>query len=146
MASVNQVVVNKANGRIFIACGSHAQDGSTGGAWVSRDRGKTWQLIFDMPHVRGVAPSPVSDNVIAVNVGSALSIGSLNPGAYVTVDGGATWHKINHDLGQPDRINELAADPYDANILWCALYGTGFGRADLSGLRAVWYRGGEKRK
>ena len=133
--SVNEVVVHRGTGDLYIACGTYTKDDSTGGAWVSKDQGKTWKLLFDMPNVRGISPSPVDPNVIAVNVGQAREANLLNPGAYVTLDAGATWDKINSNHGQPARINVLVTDPYDADVLWCGLYGTGFFKADLSRLR-----------
>lgn len=132
--SVNKVAFSNANGDLFIACGTYLDDGSTGGLWV-RHRGETeWRLLLDLPNVRGVAPSPVDPAVIAVVVGQSKSREFVNPGIYVTLDGGDAWHKINTNLGQPARALELAADPYDVNVLWCSLQGTGFWKADLGAL------------
>ncbi|MDZ8117550.1 WD40/YVTN/BNR-like repeat-containing protein [Pontiella agarivorans] len=131
---VNDVMVHKTTGDLYIACGRREGDGSTGGAYVSRDGGETWVLIFDFPNVRGVNVCAANDQVIAVIAGEDDDVNDLNPGAYVTVDGGHNWHKINRRHGQPEKIRELQVDPYDETILWCCLSGTGFWKADISGL------------
>ena len=133
--SVNEIFLNKTAGDLYIACGTFLNDGSPGGLWVSRDRGGTWEKIFDMPNVIGVTGSPADPDLIAVRVGQARAVDLMNPGVYVTLDGGAYWVKINTGLGQPNRVTALVADPVDENVLWCALFGTGFWRADLFYLR-----------
>lgn len=135
VSSVNDVTMHAASGDRYIACGNQEADGSVGGAYVSRNDGKKWTLIFDMPYVRGVDACAANDDVIAVITGNDDEINELNPGSYVTIDGAASWHKINLRHGQPEKISELKCDPYDDSILWCCLSGTGFWRADISALK-----------
>jgi len=135
VASVNDIEIHESSGHLYIATGTYSNDGSTGGVWRSTNGGSSWTQIFDMPDTHHVTISEVDSNVIAVHAGQAKAIGSRNPGLYVTVDGGSTWHKINGKIGQPSRIQDLQADPYNANLLWCAVLGTGFFKADLSTLR-----------
>ncbi|ADE53520.1 sialidase family protein [Coraliomargarita akajimensis] len=135
IVSVNEVAIHEDSGAIYIACGSFFDSGHTGGAYVSNDGGASWTLIFDMPHVRNIAPSPANPDVIAVIVGQAQSIGSINPGAYVTIDGAQSWHKINRDIGHPNFLRKIGADPYNEDILWLAVGSTGFFRADIRALR-----------
>ena len=137
VVSVNNVKVSRITGDIYIACGTQKDNTpslETGGGFVSQDGGSTWKLLFDMPHIRHFVPSAADENVIAVNVDKANSIGSVNPGLYVSVDSGANWHKINHRPGQPDGIRKVEPDPHDKNILWMSNHGTGFFRADISPL------------
>lgn len=135
VTSVNDVSVHNASGDIYIACGNQEADGSVGGAFVSHDDGISWVLIFDMPYVRGVDACAANADVMAVIAGNDDEIGEVNPGSYVTIDGAVTWHKINQQYGQPEKVSELKCDPYDDSILWCCLSGTGFWRADISPLR-----------
>ncbi len=130
--SVNSIAVH-ANGSIYMACGD--SNGSTGGGYVSQDDGATWHLLFDMPYLRHFAPSLADPDIIAVSVDKNSTVGNRNPGAYLTVDGGANWFKINNRHGQPDGIRLIEPDPYDADVLWMSLHGTGFFRADISALR-----------
>ncbi|MDF7822390.1 hypothetical protein P4B35_00075 [Pontiellaceae bacterium B12227] len=129
--SVNNVTVHT-NGYIYIAAGDY--NGATGGGYISQDDGATWHLSFDMPYLRHFAPSKADPNIIVANVMKNTNVGQINPGVYVTVDGGANWHKINQRHGQPDGIRKIEPDPYDPNVLWMSLHGTGFFRADISAL------------
>lgn len=131
--SVNNVAVSPVNGWLYIACGRSGA--STGGGYVSEDAGVTWTLLFDMPYLRHFVPSAIDANIIAVNVDKAGSVGNRNPGAYVTIDGGASWTKINNRHGQPDGIRKIEPDPVDPDTLWMGTHGTGFFRADISALR-----------
>jgi photosystem II stability/assembly factor-like uncharacterized protein len=135
IVSVNNVVVHKTTGNIYIACGTYDDTGETGGGFVSQDGGISWTLLFDMPYLRHFVPSRANPDVIVANVGKARSVSSLNPGAYVTINGGANWFKINNRHGQPDGIRKIEPDPYDENVLWMGLHGTGFFRANISPLR-----------
>ncbi|MEO0796763.1 MAG: PA14 domain-containing protein [Verrucomicrobiota bacterium] len=133
--SVQEVHIEDATGKIYIATGTYSSDGSTGGVWVSNNGGNSWSLLFDMPHVRHIDVSAVDPNVMVVNVGPERSIGRRNPGLYVSVDGGVSWSKINRKIGQKGRITNVQTDPYNADVIWCSVLGTGFFRADISKLR-----------
>jgi len=111
VASVNDIEIHESSGHLYIATGTYSNDGSTGGVWRSTNGGSSWTQIFDMPDTHHVTISEVDSNVIAVHAGQAKAIGSRNPGLYVTIDGGSTWHKINGKIGQPSRIQDLQADP-----------------------------------
>ncbi|MEM9411724.1 MAG: hypothetical protein AAGA30_11465, partial [Planctomycetota bacterium] len=132
--SVNEVIVHRTTGDVYIACGNNDADGSSGGGFVSRDGGVNWDLIFDMPYVKEIEASIVNPNVIIANVGHDRQIAGLNPGCYVTVDGGMVWHKINKQYGQPERVRRFRTDPFDESLLWAAIHGTGFFRLDVSSL------------
>lgn len=132
--SVNEVVVNKVTGDVYIACGNNNSDGSPGGGYVSTTGGASWTLIFDMPYVKEIVASNVNPNIMVANVGFDRQISGRNTGCYVTVDGGATWHKINKQYGQPDRVRKLRPDPHDKSILWATIFGTAFAKLDISAL------------
>ncbi|MDZ8118462.1 VPS10 domain-containing protein [Pontiella agarivorans] len=135
VVSVNQVQVHKTTRDIYIACGAWTDHGETGGGFVSRDGGESWELLFDMPYLRHFSASLADPDVMVANVDKAQSIGSRNPGAYVSIDGGTKWFKINYHHGQPEGIRKIEADPHNRDVLWMSLHGTGFFRADISGLR-----------
>lgn len=130
--SVNNVKVH-ANGNIYIACGDF--NGAIGGGYVSQDGGTSWHKLFDMPYLRYFEASAADPSVLVANVQNNSTVGQRNPGVYVSVDSGANWNKINQSHGQPDGIRKIQPDPYDPNILWMGLHGTGFFRADISALR-----------
>ena len=112
-----------------------------GGVWSSKDKGKSWQKIFDMPYIWQTETSPVNPDIIMIN--SALpheNRGTVrfNPGAYLSLDGGKTWQKINKNLGQPDTITDLKPDPYREDVFWCALKGSGWAIGYLKGAEKGW--------
>jgi hypothetical protein len=132
--SVNDVVVNKNTGNVYIACGNNNSDGSQGGGFVSLNGGEAWTKIFDMPFVKELEASSVNPNIMIANVGHDRQIGGINAGCYVTIDDGENWHKINKQFGQPDRVRKLRTDPHDESTLWAAIFGTGFAKLDISPL------------
>ncbi len=130
---VNNVFIDRNNGYIYISCGSRGGARDAGGVYYSKNRGKTWSKIFDMPFVWQTESSPLDPNLITVNSAGCRTWGKkrgiTNPGAYISFDGGGSWVKANKGLGQPDKITDFKPDPYDKNVFWCALWGSG------------WYRG-----
>lgn len=124
--SVNYVHIDKRNKHIYIACGLSDGTPESGGVWVSKDNGQTWEKIFHMPFVYQVTVSEYDSNRIAVAVAENTNINNINPGAYLTFDGGKTWNKSNRGLGQPYWIVDLKFDLTDPDIVWCGLNGSGW--------------------
>lgn len=129
ITAVNHVFVDRHTGHIFISCGTRNGPGEAGGVWRSPDHGVSWEKIFDLPYIWQTETSPLNPKLITVV--AAAQDGrdvrpALNCGAYLSRDGGNTWEKINRNLGQPDRITDLKPDPYRADVLWCALWGSGW--------------------
>ncbi|MCK4829197.1 hypothetical protein KA005_76445, partial [bacterium] len=124
--SVNYVHIDKRNKYIYIACGLSDGAPKSGGVWISRDKGQTWEKIFHMPFVYQVTVAEYDSNRIAVTVAENTAINHLNPGAYLSFDGGKTWNKCNRGLGQPYWIVDLKFDLTNPDVIWCGLNGSGW--------------------
>ena len=128
--SVNNVFVDKNNGSIYISCGNKGGNVNEGGVWRSNDNGKTWNKIFEMPYVWQTETSILDSDIIIVSSAGYPGYNNrealLNPGAYLSQDGGKTWIKVNKNLGQPDKIVDIKPDINDKNIFWCSLWGSGW--------------------
>ncbi len=127
--AVNHVSINPKDGAIYISCGTEYSTLDEGGVWRSTNSGKSWEKIFDMPYVWICESSSVDPNIITVSVPIQHRVRgsvSVNPGAYLSQDGGKSWNKINHNLGQPDKIVEIRPDNRDPKKLWCAQFGSGW--------------------
>ncbi len=133
--AVNHVQIHPTTRDIYIATGSTDSGKNVGGGFVSRDNGASWEKLFDMPYLRHFHCSLADPNIIVANVEGASSVNNRNQGAYISIDAGKTWHMINNRHGQPDGIRKIEADPYDSNVIWMSLHGTGFFRADISALK-----------
>ncbi|PKQ64269.1 hypothetical protein BZG02_05465 [Labilibaculum filiforme] len=127
--SVNNVFIDRNTKNIFISCGRYEGTMGEGGVWKSTDKGKNWTKIFEMPYIWQTETSPVNSKIITVvaalpheNKGASI----FNPGAYLSLDGGDSWKKINNNIGQPDEIPDFKPDPYTEGIYWCALKGSGW--------------------
>ena len=130
--SVNNVFIDRNTKHIFISCGRYEGTFNEGGVWRSKDNGSTWAKIFDMPYVWQTEVSPINPNIITVNVAlqhENKGATTFNPGAYLSLDAGETWTKINKNLGQSDTITDLKPDPNNEKVFWCALKGSGWTRA-----------------
>jgi hypothetical protein len=131
------VSIDERNRNIYIACGLSDGAPENGGVWVSRDNGQTWIKIFHMPLVFQVSVAPYDSDRIAVTVGENTKIDNINPGVYLSFDGGKTWHKSNHGIGQPYYIDDLKFDLINPDVIWCGTYGSGWykGTIDIRDLR-----------
>ncbi|AWB68914.1 hypothetical protein C2869_04185 [Saccharobesus litoralis] len=133
--SVNNVFIDRNNKHMFISAGGF-YDGKyeEGGAWRSTDNGKTWQQIFKAPVVLQVESSPVDANILLLTVGNQMRLDRqfLNPGLYLSQDGGQSWNKINNNLSNYDKIIDAKPDPYNPNVLWAAGWGSGWNVAYIN--------------
>ncbi|WP_075589667.1 VPS10 domain-containing protein [Labilibacter marinus] len=140
--SVNNVYVDRNNQHIYISCGNEQATDAGGGAWRSKDGGKKWEKIFDLPFIWQCEPSPINPDIITVCAALPPKTKDankrLNPGAYVSMDGGKTWNKINNNLGQQDRIVDFKPDPYREDIFWSSQKGSGWAIGYLKGTKNGW--------
>lgn len=130
--SVNHLYVDHVNGKLYLSAGECLAKPNEGGVWVSKNKGKSWTKIFDMPWVKECYASDADPNVLIVNVGRAAKIKGLNPGIYISRNGGSKWMKANYQMGQPTRIRAVRADLRDKDVFWLALFGTGFVRGEYT--------------
>jgi len=139
--SVNNVFIDRNTNDIFLACGTQTGLLEEGGVWRSNNKGKSWNKIFDMPYIWQVETSPVNPDIITVCVAmphEKKGACPINPGNYVSLDGGKSWNKINHNLGQPNTIVDFKPDPYREDVFWCALKGSGWSIGYLKGTKKGW--------
>ncbi len=74
---------------------------------------------------RAVAIDP--QNPAVVYVGAAGAMGGATGGAvYKTEDGGATWTKLNQGVDFTYRVEDLAIDPNNPDIVWAVTNSNGF--------------------
>ncbi|TNJ43148.1 T9SS type A sorting domain-containing protein [Tamlana fucoidanivorans] len=132
--SVNNFFIDRNTGSMFISAGSRSGTLNAGGVWKSEDEGTSWIRIFEAPYVWQTEVSPANPNIILVSV--AAQVPSMlnefkNPGAYISIDAGETWKKINQGLAHPDRIVDLKPDPVDETLIWSAGWGSGWYKAKI---------------
>ncbi|WP_075589659.1 T9SS type A sorting domain-containing protein [Labilibacter marinus] len=135
--AVNNIHIDKTTKDLYISCGRYIGSFEEGGVWKSTDNGASWKKIFYLPWIWQAETSPINPDIILVNAAMPHESqgGSLfNPGAYVSLDGGATWRKVNKNLGQPNTIVDLRPDPDQEGVYWCALKGSGWARAIEKGV------------
>ncbi len=127
--SVNSVFIDRRTRAFYIATGS-PYDGSLveGGAWRSRDRGKTWHRIFAAPLVTQVESSPLDPDLLLVTVYREMKpeVTFRNPGLFLSRDGGNSWAKINNGLNSHEKIIDAKPDAHDRRLLWAAGWGSGW--------------------
>ncbi|MFI3268775.1 MAG: hypothetical protein SNG14_03330 [Rikenellaceae bacterium] len=121
--SVNNIFIDRNTKELYISCGTPTGSLMAGGVWRSKDSGKSWTKIFFLDYIWQCETSPVDSNIILVNAAGKKKDGR-NPGAYLSLDGGKSWSKVNQNLGQPNTITDLKPDPYDKNKFWGALKGS----------------------
>jgi len=139
--SVNNFCIDRKTGYMYVSSGSSAGSYEGGGVWRSTDEGKTWEKWFEAPYVWQTEVSPANSDIIMVNVplySKRKNESAVNPGIYLTQDGGKSWAKINRGLGQPDKITDIKPDPYNENVIWCASWGCGWFVAYLNAYEGGW--------
>lgn len=130
--SVNNVFIDRNTKAIYISAGRRNGTYEEGGVWKSTDNGSNWEQIFKAPFVWQCESSPVNPDLLVISVAgqNAPNVEEfMNPGVYLSQDGGKNWKKINKGLGQPDKIVDVKPDPFNKNILWCASWGCGWFKA-----------------
>ncbi len=125
ITAVNNIFIDRNTSYLYISCGAPINDLAGGGVWRSKNGGKSWEKIFFLNYIWQCETSPVDPNIIIVNAAGLKSNGH-NPGAYLSLDDGRTWSKVNQNLGQPNTITDLKPDTYDSNKFWGALKGSGW--------------------
>ncbi|WP_075589671.1 sialidase family protein [Labilibacter marinus] len=139
--AVNDVFIDKTTHDIFISCGTSEGTFEEGGVWRSKNEGKSWEKVFDMPYVWQTEVSPINPDIITVSVPlqhERKGATTFNCGAYLSLDGGKTWNKINNNLGQPNQVVDLKPDPYREDVFWCALKGSGWAIGYIKGSKKGW--------
>ncbi|WP_139958987.1 VPS10 domain-containing protein [Flavicella sediminum] len=133
--SVNNIFIDRNTKDLFISTGSRSGTLEGGGVWKSTDDGTNWERIFQAPYVWQTEVSPANSNIITISVAAQVPNQVdefLNPGAYLSIDAGATWTKINKGLAHSDRIVDIKPDPIDENVLWCAGWGSAWYKATFT--------------
>jgi photosystem II stability/assembly factor-like uncharacterized protein len=110
---------------------------ATGGVWISKNGGLTWNPVFDKQPVASIGAVAINqDNpdIIWVgtgegNVRNSTSIGS---GMFKSVDGGKTWERKG--LERTERINRIALHPTNPDIAYAAALGTLWGENEDRGI------------
>jgi photosystem II stability/assembly factor-like uncharacterized protein len=127
--AVNNVFIDRNTKQILISAGRpYSGSSEEGGAWRSKDGGKSWQKIFKAPLVTQVESSPVDSDILVLTVMNQLRADRqfMNPGIYLSLDGGNSWKKINRNLSNNDKIVDAKPDPYNKNVIWAAGWGSGW--------------------
>jgi photosystem II stability/assembly factor-like uncharacterized protein len=110
---------------------SHFYFGAVGGGvWETHNAGRTWEPIFDgqpAASIGAIAVAPSDPRVVYVGTGEAdmRSDVSYGNGVYRSSDGGKTWSRIG--LEATRQIARIVVDPRDANRVFVAALGHGYG-------------------
>lgn len=129
--------------QVAIAAGASNTVWATHNYWAARsdDGGQTWHHILNSTMqrystnsggyydsyrlCRAVEIDP--QNPAVVYVGAAGAMGAATGGAvYKTDDSGATWTKLNQGVDFTYRVEDLAIDPNNPNIVWAVTNSNGY--------------------
>ncbi|MDH3616581.1 MAG: glycosyl hydrolase, partial [Gammaproteobacteria bacterium] len=107
----------------------------SGGVWKTRNRGTTWEPIFDDEEsysIGCVTIDPNNPNTVWVGTGENVSgrHAGYGKGVYRSRDGGQNWESIG--LESSERIGMIRIDPRDSNTIFVAAQGP------------LWSGGGER--
>ncbi|MEH0152698.1 hypothetical protein V6R21_01055 [Limibacter armeniacum] len=139
--AVNNIFIDRHNKNLLISTGRRTGTFEEGGVWRSSDNGATWKKIFKAPYVWQAETSPINSDIIVISVAGQAGEQThqfMNPGVYLSKDGGKSWKKINQNLGQPDKIVDVKPDPYNENLIWCASWGCGWFVAEIDAVKEGW--------
>ena len=122
-------------------------------AAMSADGGSTWNHILnstmqrdcvdcggsgdDFRFTMSIAIDPADSQIVYAGTGGPLN--TFSSGAvYKTVDGGATWAKMNLGNNFDFSVVDIAIDPSDSDVIWIVTSSFGFG-----GFGGTLYRSGD---
>lgn len=107
----------------------------SGGVWKTRNRGTTWEPIFDDEEsysIGCITVDPNNPNTVWVGTGENVSgrHAGYGSGIYRSRDGGQNWENLG--LERSERIGMIRIDPRDSNTIFAAAQGP------------LWSGGGER--
>lgn len=129
--------------QVAIAAGDSDTVWAVHNYWAARsdDGGQTWHHItngtmqrystnsggyYDSYRpCRAVAIDPQNPAVVYVGAGGAMG-GAAGGAVYKTEDGGAIWTKLNQGVDFTYRVEDLAVDPNDPDIVWAVTNSNGY--------------------
>lgn len=100
---------------------------ATGGVWISKNGGLTWEPVFDdqpVASIGAVAINQANPDIIWVGTGegNTRNSTSIGGGLFKSIDGGRSWKMVG--LAGSERINRIALHPHDPDIAYVAALGT----------------------
>ncbi|MBL37276.1 MAG: hypothetical protein CMP07_02585 [Xanthomonadales bacterium] len=131
-------------GRVTAVAGHPADDqfylmGATGGVFITRDGGKSWEAVdddvFGTASVGAIEIARSDPNVIVVGMGESPVRGvaaSHGDGVYRSTDRGRTWTHLGLDGAR--HIGEVAIHPTDPDTFWVAVQGAAYGPTEQRGV------------
>ena len=110
---------------------------ATGGLWRSRNRGVTWEPLFDEQPVHAigsVAIFPGNPDVVWVGTGEAnvRNSASVGNGVYRSLDAGKTWSHLG--LSRSERIHKIALHPTSPDVAYVCATGPEWGESTERGV------------
>ncbi len=104
--------------------------GVGGGVWKTTNGGLTWTPLFDTQPISSIGSLAVADadpNVVYVGTGEACIRGNMShgDGVYKSMDAGKTW--VNVGLKETRQIGKVIVHPKNADIVFVAALGHGYG-------------------
>lgn len=139
-------------GTVYVATQEdrHVCPRSPGGIYRSRDKGKTWEMIFENTAVNRVSPqmwpsrprlgSPTGTASAATGDGArvppapdVLYASTSFDGVYGSFDGGTTWNPLK---GLPfPRCHKVELDPDNPAVIWITTVGASVFKGPATGLK-----------
>ncbi|MBC7326739.1 DUF4434 domain-containing protein [bacterium] len=96
-----------------------------GGAFKSKDGGRSWERILNYHFVSSITPSPVDGRIIyATTTDHPYHDNCVAEGILKSSDGGKSWRKVNSGLSHLN-ISCFAIDPFEPSRLYLGTGGNG---------------------
>lgn len=110
---------------------------ATGGVWMTKNGGITFDPIFDQASVLSIGAVAISQsqpNIIYVGTGEGNPRNTVSSGAgiFKSIDGGKNWAYIG--LKDSKNIHRIIVHPTNPDIVWVGAIGPPFGTTNERGL------------
>ncbi|TXE06304.1 hypothetical protein FUA26_15140 [Seonamhaeicola algicola] len=142
--NVTNIFIDRNNKYMYLSAGNENATDTGSGVWLSKNKGKSWERIFKLPYVWQCETSPLNPDILIVSAPlphrAKNAKAKLNPGVYISMNGGNTWNKVNIGLGQHDRVVDVKPDPYRQDVFWASQKGSGWAIGYLKGTTKGWYK------
>ncbi len=134
VAQVNDVMIDRNNGYIYVTCGNETTGQHNGGIYVSTDNGKSYNKIFSQAKtvLTKVDPND-SSRLLTYTRNDTSKYNSNNTGVYYSENYGQSWTKINEGLGNSTNIYDVSFDPNisNRNTIWLTSSCGGFYKGEI---------------
>ncbi len=120
-----EIKIDPSNGYVYVGATDNFDYNFEGGLYVSKDDGNSWNKILNDSRIAGIVIHPNnSEKIYTISQAWYLWNSTINPGVFVTEDGGNNWADITGSLGNTF-LRTIEINPFNPDEIYVGTDGGG---------------------